>query len=97
MNEYASGDFRGRSRISHRGRSPLRAAACQQAWQLIKSNQDFAERFFHLQNRSVHPRLLRQQACVAVANSYLRTAHVLVTQRILYLPRAERRLQEAMN
>jgi transposase len=35
VNHYASGDWNGTSRISHRGRSALRAAAYQQARQLV--------------------------------------------------------------
>jgi transposase len=93
VNEYASGNYRGRSRISHRGRNPLRNVAYQQARQLIQKNEDFARRFVHLRTRTGEPRLLDPQARVAVANSYLRTAHVLVTQNQLYVPLAERLAQ----
>lgn len=96
VNEYASGEYRGRSRISHRGRNLLRSVAYQQARQLIKANGDFAQRYFHLRNRTEHPRLVDQEARVAVANSYLRTTHVLVTQRQLYVSAAERGHKHAM-
>lgn len=97
VNEYASGDYRGRSRISHRGRNLLRSVAYQQARQLILANGDFAQRYFHLLNRTDRPRLQDQQARVAVANSFLRIAHVLVTQRKLYVPASERSHRDAMN
>lgn len=90
VNEYASGDYRGRSRISHRGRNLLRTVAYQQARQLIRANGDFTQRYFHLRNRTDRPRLHDQQARVAVANGFLRTAHALVTQNKLYVPLAER-------
>lgn len=96
VNEYASGDYRGRSRISHRGRNLLRSVAYQQTYQLIRANGDFAQRYHHLRNRTDRPRLQDQQARVAVANSYLRIAHVLITQDKLYIPLAERSHGDAM-
>lgn len=96
VNEYASGDFRGRSRISHRGRTLLRSVAYQQARCLIQKNADYARRYAHLRNRSGEPRLLDQQARVAIANSYLRTAHVLITQDQLYVPLAERQYRHGL-
>ncbi len=90
VNEFASGDYTGRSRISHRGRSALRAAAYQQARLLVRRNDDFRERFFGLLQRTRGHRLSELQCYVAVLDSYLRTAHVLVSQRVLYRPRAQR-------
>lgn len=75
VNEYGSGEWHGRSRISHRGRAPLRAAAYQQARMLVSGNEVFRARYAGLLDR-----LEKQQAYVAVANSYLRTAHTLVVQ-----------------
>ena len=75
VNEYASGEWRGRSRISHRGRSLLRAAAYHQARTLVSGNEVYRARFTGLLER-----LTKQQAYVAVANSYLRTAHTLIVQ-----------------
>lgn len=90
VNQYASGDWTGTSRISHRGRSPLRAAAYQQARQLVAHNDDFRVRFHALIHRTTKRKLATQEAYVAVMNSYLRIAHSLVTRREVYLPRAER-------
>jgi transposase len=92
VNEFASGDYSGRSRISHRGRSALRAAAYQQARLLVARSDDFRARFFHLLHRTSQGRrpLSQLQCYVAIMNSYLRTAHVLVTRRVLYRPRHER-------
>ena len=90
VNQYYSGDWDGTSRISHRGRSPLRAAAYQQARLLVHRNPDFQARFHHLLHRTDRPSLRHLPAYVAVMNSYLRIAHVLVTGRQLYIPLAER-------
>jgi transposase len=75
VNQYRSGEWSGRSRISHRGRAPLRAAAYQQARQLVSDNEIFRARYASLLGR-----LQKKQAYVAVANSYLRTAYTLVAQ-----------------
>ena len=90
INEHASGDYAGRSRISHRGRSLLRAAAYQQARFLVSRNEEFRARFHTLLHRS--GRASELKAYVAIANSYLRTAHVLVCTQQLY--RSERRSRE---
>lgn len=91
VNHYASGDWKGGSRISHRGRSALRAAAYQQARQLVAHNPDFRARFHALIHRTTKPKLAPQEAYVAVMNSYLRIAHNLVTRGELYRPLSERR------
>lgn len=75
INEYGSGEWHGRSRISHRGRAPLRAAAYQQARLLLSENEVFRARYASLLGR-----MTKRQAAVAVGNSYLRTAHTLVVQ-----------------
>jgi transposase len=85
VNWHESGDWRGKSRISHRGRSRLRAAAYQQARALVRNqNPVYRARFQHLLERTTRPKLKLQQAYTALANSYLRTAHVLVTQQKLW-------------
>lgn len=90
VNHYASGDWSGRSRISHRGRAALRAAAYQQSRQLVARNADFRARFSALIHRTTKPKLATQQAYVAVMNSYLRIAYTLVTRNEPYRPLAER-------
>lgn len=85
VNWHESGDFRGKSRISHRGRSRLRAAAYQQARALVRNqNPVYRARFQHLLDRTTRHKLELQQAYTALGNSYLRTAHVLVTQKKLW-------------
>jgi transposase len=82
VNWHESGDWRGKSRISHRGRSLLRAAAYQQARRLVgNGNPVYRKRFDHLLHRTRRPALTLKQAYTALGNSYLRTAHELVTQR----------------
>lgn len=90
VNHYASGDWTGTSRISHRGRSTLRAAAYQQARQLVAKNEDFRARFHTLIHRTTRRPLTLKAAYVAVMNSYLRIAHRLVTRQELYRPLADR-------
>ena len=90
VNHYASGDWQGTSRISHRGRSPLRAAAYQQARYLVANNEDFRTRFHTLVHRTTRHPLTLKAAYVAVMNSYLRIAHSLVTRHELYRPLAQR-------
>lgn len=82
VNWHESGDWHGKSRISHRGRSLLRAAAYQQARRLVANgNSVYRARLHHLQHRSKRPALTVKQAYTALGNSYLRTAHELVTQK----------------
>jgi transposase len=90
ISEHASGDYAGRSRISHRGRSLLRAAAYQQARFLVSRNEEFRARFHTLLHRGGRGSELK--AYVAIANSYLRTAHVLACTQQLY--RSEKRSKE---
>lgn len=90
VNHYASGDWEGTSRISHRGRSALRAAAYQQARHLVANNEDFRARFHALTRRTARRPLSLIAAYVAVMNSYLRIAHTLVTRQVFYQPLAER-------
>ena len=82
VNWHESGDWRGKSRISHRGRSLLRAAAYQQARRLVANgNSVYSTRFHHLLHRTTRPALTLKQAYTALGNSYLRTAHELVTRQ----------------
>jgi transposase len=74
VNHYQSGEWTGRSRISHRGRSLLRTAAYQQAMLLVSAEKVFQARFTHLLGS-----LTKRQAYMAIADAYLRTAHLLVT------------------
>jgi hypothetical protein len=74
VNHYQSGEWAGRSRISHRGRSPLRTAAYQQATLLVGGEKVFQARYTHLLGS-----LTKRQAYMGIAGAYLRTAHLLVT------------------
>lgn len=76
VNQYQSGEWTGRSRISHRGRSRLRAAAYLQAKLLVAGNEAFRARYARLLSRPMQ----KQQGYVALADAYLRTAHTLVVQ-----------------
>jgi hypothetical protein len=55
----------------------------------VLRNEDFRGRYFHLLHRKGR-KLTELHVYVAVMNSYLRTAHVLVTTKTLYRSRSER-------
>ena len=80
-----SGKFRGRTSISHRGRSLLRKAGDRIAFLLEKRNSIF--RAFHnrLMRRSKN-RLTKRQARVACINKYLRIIWVLCNHRVPFNP-----------
>lgn len=87
VNWHESGDWKGKSRISHRGRSLLRAVAYQQARHLVHNqNPVYLARMQHLLHRARRPALALNQAYVAIGNSYLRTSFVLVTQKTGWQP-----------
>ncbi|HUE87122.1 MAG TPA: transposase [Vicinamibacterales bacterium] len=77
VNQYASGDWTGTSRISHRGRSALRAAAYPKP--LLHPDPP------HHETEAGHAGSLR-----GWMNSYLRIVHSLVTRREAYSPLGER-------
>ena len=76
VNQDQPGEWTGRSRISHRGRHRLRTAAYLQAKLLVSGNEVFRTRYAQLLSRP----LQKQQAYIALADAYLRTAHTLVVQ-----------------
>lgn len=76
VNQYQSGEWTGKSLISRRGRSRLRTAAYLQARLLVAGNETFRARYAKLLSLP----LQKQQAYVALADAYLRTAHTLVVQ-----------------
>jgi transposase len=80
-----SGKFRGRTFISHRGRSLLRKAGDRIAFLLEKRNAIF--RTFHQQlMRRYKNRLTKRQARVACINKYLRIIWVLCNHRVPFNP-----------
>jgi len=56
----------------------------------VRGVDDYRTRFQHLLHRTHRPNLRDLPAYVAVMNSYLGTAHALVTRKQLYVPRALR-------
>jgi len=78
--ENTSATFRGATRISHRGRPGLRAAAWRAVWGALHHNQVLAARYTHLTTRPRH-QLAPEQARVACATTLLRWLHAIVTRR----------------
>lgn len=78
--ENTSGGFRGRTRISKRGRPGLRLAAWRATWTLIRHNRVTAARYQYLTGRDQH-RLTGGQAHAACAAALLRWIHAIATTR----------------
>lgn len=83
--ENTSANFRGQTRVSHRGRPALRAAAWRAAWGALPHNRVLGEKFTHLTTRE-HDRLASGQARVACAAALLRWLHAIVTKRVAWQP-----------
>jgi transposase len=80
-----SGKFKGRTSISHRGRSLLRKAGDRIAFLLEKRNAIFRAFLHRLMTRPKN-RLTKRQARVACINKYFRTVWVLCNHRIPFNP-----------
>ena len=78
--ENTSATFRGRTRVSHRGRPALRAAAWRAVWGALPHNRVLGARFTHLTTRE-GDRLTPGQARVACAATLLRWLYAIVTRR----------------
>jgi transposase len=79
--ENSSGEHRGRSRLSGRGRPELRTAVWCAAWGAQHGNPVLAARHAHLTGRE-HNRLSDGQARAACAATLLRWLHAIVTRRV---------------
>lgn len=76
--ENTSGDYRGRTRITKRGRPRLRLAAWRAAWALVRYNPVAAARYQHLTTRETN-RLTKNQAMIAIAAALLRWLYAITT------------------
>jgi transposase len=81
--ENTSATIRGATRISHRGRPRLRAAAWRAVWAALQHNQVLADRYTHLTTRA-RDQLTAGQARAACAATLLRWLHAIVTRRQAY-------------
>jgi transposase len=81
--ENTSATIRGATRISHRGRPRLRAAAWRAVWAALQHNQVLADRYTHLTTRA-RDQLSAGQARAACAATLLRWMHAIVTRRQAY-------------
>ncbi len=75
-----SGNFRGQTKTSGRGRPALRTAAWRATWGLLPHNAVFRARYEHLQHRSDNP-LNDGKARAALGAALLRQLFVVVTTR----------------
>jgi transposase len=78
--EDSSGEHRGHSRLSGRGRRELRTAAWRAVWGAQHANPVLAAWYEHLTTRE-HNRLAGQQARAACAATLLRWLHAVVVRR----------------
>jgi len=83
--QQQSGTFRGKTRLSGRGRPGLRLAAWRAVWGALGANPVYAARFRYLTGRAHNP-LTRGQAHAAVAAALLRHLQVIVTRRCHWDP-----------
>ena len=79
--DNTSGTFKGRSRISRRGRPRLRLAAWRATWGALHHNPVMGARYRYLTGRQ-HNRLADGQARAAIAAALLRWIHVVVTKGV---------------
>lgn len=85
LKENSSGQQRGQTRITKRGRPGLRCLLYQAAMVLVAKNPQFKALFGHLKSRGQNP-LKGKQALVAVACKLLRVLFSLARKRCLYDP-----------
>jgi transposase len=78
--ENTSATMRGQTRVSHRGRPQLRAAAWRAVWGALPHNPVLAAKFAHLTTRDTD-RLAAGQARAACAAALLRWLYAVVTKR----------------
>lgn len=83
--ENTSAAFRGKTRVSKRGRPGLRLAAWRATWALLRVNPVMAARYQHLTTRQ-HNRLTPGQAHCACAATLLRWLHVIISSRVPWDP-----------
>lgn len=80
-----SGTYRGRSKVSGRGRPLLRTATWRAVWGALRHNPVYAARFAHLTTRDHNP-LTGGQARTAIGGALLRQLHALCTRRVTWNP-----------
>jgi transposase len=80
-----SGKYRGKTSISHRGRSLLRKAADRTAFCIEKRNVVFRNFFHRLVTRNKN-KLTKRQARIACINKYFRIIWVLCNHRVTFNP-----------
>ena len=85
--EHTSATLAGKTRISHRGRPGLRAAAWRAVWGGMRHNRVLHARHAHLTGRPEGNRLSDGQARAACAATLLRWLYAVVTRRQMWDPR----------
>lgn len=83
--ERTSATLRGRTRVSHRGRPGLRAAAWRATWSALRHNPALQAKYTHLTTRD-GDRLAPGQAHAACAAALLRWLYAIVTTHQPYNP-----------
>jgi transposase len=81
--ENTSATMRGKTRVSHRGRPQLRAAAWRAVWGALPHNPVLGAKFAHLTTRETD-RLSAGQARAACAAALLRWLYAVVTKRQMW-------------
>lgn len=85
LKENSSGKRKGKTGISKRGRSRLRALLFRAALALVANNDEFKAMHKYLTTRSQNP-LKKKQSLVALCGKLIRILHTLATKRMVYNP-----------
>jgi transposase len=80
-----SGNYRGATTVSRRGRPALRTAAWRAIWGALRHNSVYSARYTHLTTRTNNP-LRPGQARAAIAAALLRQLFIVVTRRVAWDP-----------
>lgn len=83
LRENSSGKKKGKSTISKRGRSRLRALAYRAIMPMVAKNLEFRALHHHFTTRAVNP-LKKKQSLVALCGKLFRVLHTLGTKKIPY-------------
>lgn len=80
-----SGQFKGTTKVSGRGRPLLRTATWRAVWGALRHNDVYTARYVHLTTRQTN-RLNDGQARAAIGGSLLRQLHAICTRRVAWDP-----------
>lgn len=87
LKENSSGNHKGKTKITKRGRPQLRALLFRSVLVLVRNNPEFRALHYYYTTRSQNP-LKRKQSIIALCGKLIRVLHTLGTRQIAYHPEA---------